>query len=159
MKFRMHPFAESRVRRRMETAAGVVDDHHVPAPVQLGDQEGPDEVVGHASAGVPIMPDVGGARRDELLRLQPQVDTANDGDRPMLPSDRAAFWAIRSVLQEINGSYQCRGFRSNSFSKFELPISAWDFGIRLSSVSGARGERSGGRNEARFSFGASQKAR
>src|SRR2546426_10901366 len=85
MKFRLHPFAESRVRRRMETAAGVVDDHHVPAPVQLGDQKGPDEVVGHPSAGVPIIPDMGGASRDELSRLQPRVDTAKDGDRPMLP--------------------------------------------------------------------------
>src|SRR5947209_2008515 len=54
-------------------------------PFNLGDQKRPDEVVGHPSAGVPIIPDVGGARRDELSRLQPRVDTAKDGDRPMLP--------------------------------------------------------------------------
>jgi len=32
MKFLLHPFAESRGRRRMETTAGVVDDHHMRHP-------------------------------------------------------------------------------------------------------------------------------
>ncbi|TLZ89665.1 MAG: TIGR03118 family protein [Methanobacteriota archaeon] len=111
MKFRLHPFAESRVRRRMETAAGVVDDHHVPAPVQLGDQKGPDEVVGHPSAGVPIIPDVGGARRDELSRLQPRVDTAKDGDRPMLP------FGSHGVLGHsigVPGTYTVKALVSNN---------------------------------------------
>src|SRR2546427_4843394 len=139
MKFRLHPFAESRVRRRMETAAGVVDDHHVPAPVQLGDQKGPDEVVGHQSAGVPILPDVGGARRDELSRLQPRVDTAKDGDRPMLP------FGSHDVLGHSIGptGYQrlvsMSGIPQQLVLKTRRSISARNFGIRLSSLSGAGG--------------------
>src|SRR2546428_7691878 len=74
------------------------------------------------------------------------------------PSDRTASWAIRSVLRDINGSYQCRGLRS-SFSKFEGPISAWNFGIRLSSLSGLGASGSGGKDEAHFSFGKSPRGR
>ena len=139
MKFLLHPFAESRVRRRVETTAGVVDDHHVSAPVQLGDQQGPQEIVRHTAPGVAIILDVVGILRanccgSNLESTQHRIVTGR-----CFPSDRAASWTIRSVLRDINGSHQCRGFRSNSFSSLELPVSAWNFGIRLSSVSGARG--------------------